>query len=107
MKQTNRRSFLRTTLSGVGGLTLASSGVLGTNERVRFALVGCGGRGRILARGLIENGAELVYLCDLHEGRLGSTAQEMARAQGRKPGTAKDVRARPGLRPPEELHRVR
>ncbi|MBN2138851.1 MAG: Gfo/Idh/MocA family oxidoreductase [Sedimentisphaerales bacterium] len=85
----NRREFLGRSVVGAAGLSLACGGVLGANERVRIALIGCGGRGRIVARGLIENGAEIACLCDLHEGRLRSTADEIDQAQGRKPKTTK------------------
>ena len=51
-----------------------------------------GGRGRIVTRGLIENGAELAYVCDLHQGRLDLTAREMGKVQGREPKKAREMR---------------
>lgn len=95
MTRMNRREFLgRSVLgaAGVAGLAVTPRRVLGANERVRFALIGCGGRGKMVARGLIENGAELVYVCDLHGGRLASAAEGFGQVQGRKPKTAKTMR---------------
>ena len=83
MRRMNRREFLGRSVVGAAGLVLASRGVLGANERVRIALIGCGGRGRMVARGMIENGAEIGFVCDLHVGRLGSAAEQFALAQGR------------------------
>jgi threonine dehydrogenase-like Zn-dependent dehydrogenase len=60
---------------GVAAFSLAHPRrVLGANERVNIALIGCGGRGRYLARGMVELGAEITYLCDLHQGRLEKAA---------------------------------
>lgn len=99
MKRMNRRRFLNSSLRSAAGMSMGmaalaatSRRVLGANDRVHIALLGCGGRGRIVTRGLIENGAELTYVCDLHEGRLGSTAEEMGKLQGREPKKAKALR---------------
>ena len=43
-----RRRFLVTTLSGVSSLAMSAksySQIVGANQRVRLALIGCGGRG--------------------------------------------------------------
>jgi predicted dehydrogenase len=65
---------------------------MGASERVRMALVGCGGRGSYVARGLIEQGAELVYLCDLHDDRLEQAAEFLSEVQSKKPKFFKDMR---------------
>jgi len=91
MRRMDRREFLGRSVIGAAGLAVGSRGVLGANERIRIALIGCGGRGRMVARGMIENGAEIAYVCDLHEGRLGSAAEQFGQAQGRKPKTAKTI----------------
>ena len=65
-----RRSFLQTTASaGFAGMSAASAErVLGANRRVRLALVGCGGRGRSVARNMIKvDGAEYVATCDVYD----------------------------------------
>ena len=42
--------------------------VLGANRRVRLALIGCGGRGRSVARNMIKvDGAEYVATCDVYD----------------------------------------
>jgi len=92
MKRLNRRRFLGGSVAAAAGLAVTARRVLGSNERVRLALIGCGGRGNILARGFLENGAELAYLCDLHERRLASAAESLGQVQGRKPRTAKNMR---------------
>jgi predicted dehydrogenase len=48
----HRRSFVKT--SGVGITALSASRVLGANDRVNVALIGCGGRGRYVARMIRE-----------------------------------------------------
>jgi predicted dehydrogenase len=99
MKRISRRQFLNRSLKGLTCASLASWAlpdashrVLGVNERVNLALVGCGGRGRAVARGFIENGARFSYVCDLNEERLNEKANDLGQAQGRMPKTAKDMR---------------
>ena len=101
MKPMNRREFLNNSIRGAVGMCMGmtafslsarSSRVLGANDRVNIALIGCGGRGRYVTRGLIEQGAEVTYLCDLHPGRIEETAKFLADVQDRKPQTVKDMR---------------
>ena len=69
----NRRQFLKhTAVVSLGTVTASTAGrrALGANERVHLALLGCGGRGRALARGFIECGAAITELCDLDATRL-------------------------------------
>lgn len=96
MKSINRRQFLSQSTrkimgAGLGALAGASK-VLGSNERVRIALIGCGGRGPIVARGMIEQGAEMAYLCDLRQDRLEKTAKFLSQVQARQPEFAKTMR---------------
>jgi predicted dehydrogenase len=44
----DRRNFFKT--SGLGATALSASRILGANDRVNIALIGCGGRGRYVAR---------------------------------------------------------
>ena len=97
MASMNRREFVAGSLKGLGAASLgwtalSADRVLGANERVRFALIGCGGRGRFVARGLVEQGAELVYLCDLHSERLAQTLQFLEPVLRGKPEQTKDMR---------------
>jgi len=99
MEHINRRQFLCKSISGAAGVSLGVTAlsmrprrVLGANERVNIALIGCGGRGRIVTRGLIEHGAQVTYICDLHEERLETTAKEINGIQGRRPKKTKQIR---------------
>ena len=58
-----RRQFVT-----AGALTAVSaSRAAGANERVIVALIGCGGRGRQVMRGLLEEpGTELAAACDVY-----------------------------------------
>jgi len=63
-------------------MSYASTKVLGANERVRCALVGCGGRGTYDA-GVLDahKNAELVYVVDPHQGRLTAAARKFPSAK--------------------------
>lgn len=100
MKRMNRRQFLGGSVRGAAGVSLGVAAfsqawrpghVLGANERVNIALIGCGGRGRYVARGMTEYGADVTHLCDLHEGRLEKAATFIAEVQDRKPKLVKDM----------------
>lgn len=85
MSKTTRKDFIVTSGVAAGVLAAGSSRVLSANERVQVALIGCGGRGRLLARGMIDEGADIAALCDLHDGRRAEVADFLADAQTRKP----------------------
>jgi predicted dehydrogenase len=94
----NRRKFLSKSVQSAAALSFAGnnfypSEVLGSNEKINFALIGCGGRGRFVARGLIEQGATLTYLCDLHTERLNETASFLTEVQSKIPKFVKDMEA--------------
>ncbi|MHC4345220.1 MAG: Gfo/Idh/MocA family protein [Planctomycetota bacterium] len=97
MRRITRRAFLDTsgkTVAGLCGLAafpMAAAKVLGANERINLALIGCGGRGRYVARGMAELGARLVYLCDLHPDRIDNTAKFISEVQAEKPKTTKHM----------------
>ncbi len=55
---------------------LSADAVLGANDRVRVALVGCGSRGTVLAKALREvPNAELVGACDVYEPRAAAVKE--------------------------------
>jgi len=96
MKKITRRTFLDASAkaaaglyTGLAALSIRPGKVLGANEVVNFALIGCGGRGRYVARGLIEQGARLIYLCDLHTERIDTAANFITDVQAEKPQTTK------------------
>jgi len=92
--QIDRRTFIGKSLS-LAALAAASPrmvSAVGPNERVNIALIGCGGRGRLVARGLIEQGANILYLCDLHKESADKVAEFIAEVQSHKPKFTKDMR---------------
>ena len=86
----NRREFLRG--SGTAAAVAAASPVLtsvparaaGANDRIRYAVIGCGGQGRRSHIGRFPQGvnAEIVAVCDPDENRR---AQASTEAGGAKP----------------------
>jgi predicted dehydrogenase len=68
----SRRSFLKASAAALGSaafgrpmvLSGAQAGSTAANSRLNLALVGCGGQGRGVMRGLLSGGANLVALCD-------------------------------------------
>ncbi len=98
MTRLDRREFLNRSIgiSSAAALgTLATSvlpaAVMGANERINLALIGCGGRGRVVARGLIECGARFTTVCDLIEARRESVGRELGEAQDAQPRRVADV----------------
>ncbi len=72
--QLSRRRFLTRTMAVAGTLSAGwSLSVLGANERIGIALIGCGGRGRLNARGMALLGAQIVWLCDVYQTRARQT----------------------------------
>ena len=70
--QSSRRSFLKFSAAALGAATFrgplivsgAEAGSTAANSKLNLALVGCGGQGRGVMRGLLSHGANLVALCD-------------------------------------------
>ena len=87
MESISRRQFVKRTAASFSAVALSTAvhPVLGANERVNLALIGCGGRGRALARGFIDCGAAITHLCDLHDERRNALAEELGQVQGRRP----------------------
>ena len=80
------------TMGGLMASTMKSRRVLGAAERVNIGWIGCGGRGGIVARGLIESGAQITWVCDIHPERLQKAAELVNQIQGRHPKKATDMR---------------
>jgi predicted dehydrogenase len=70
----SRRNFMKTTAAGASALAFPASvgpGVLGKDDVVRIATVGCGGRGsRDLTALAAVPGARIIACCELREERL-------------------------------------
>src|SRR5688572_6027365 len=79
MAHRSRRTFLKTSVTGVAGAGLAGSGaivaqtaasqarVAGANRRVRVGLIGCGGMGTNDLRVMLRLGGQCVALCDVDD----------------------------------------
>ncbi len=96
MKSIKRRTFLTQT-SGIAAMAIAHpvftrQKALAANDRIHIGLLGCGGRGQYVARGMVELGAQLTYLCDLHNERLDAAEQFISSVQKEKPKRLKDMK---------------
>ena len=92
-----RRNFLQRASGAAIGLgawtALSADRVIGANERVNVAIIGCGGRGRFVLRVMIEDaGANCVALCDLNDQRLEQMWEFIQPVQPNKPRFEKDYR---------------
>lgn len=89
-----RRQFLQASLATGLSLGFFAPHVLGANDKIRFALIGCGGRGT----GTITNCArnhpevEIVAVCDPNRTKLGKFAESVEKSSGKKPLIAEDLR---------------
>ena len=78
----NRRAFLGTVIGGATSVAVSGSAgarqVRGANDRIRFGLIGAGGRGKeILAAALRQPNVEAVGVADIYTRRFGE-AQKLA-----------------------------
>ncbi len=95
----SRREFMGTLAAGAAGLAVASTAksygqILGSNERVNFAVIGLNGRGRahLGAIGANKNVANLAYLCDVDSNILEKVASQAQKELGYLPAKQKDFR---------------
>lgn len=93
MERQDRRSFVRRA-AGFAGASLAGARVLNANDRIRVALIGCGGRGRLdLANLLSLPGTECAALCDVDDACVAAAVKQITQSGGRPPAfTARDFR---------------
>ncbi|MCX7885677.1 MAG: Gfo/Idh/MocA family oxidoreductase [Verrucomicrobiae bacterium] len=93
----SRRKFLGTSTKTAFGLGVLSAlqrrNVIGANERINIALIGCGGRGNYVIRGLIEKGAAVTYLCDLDSQKTEASWKFISDVQSTKPRMLKQWKA--------------
>ncbi|MCC7494568.1 MAG: Gfo/Idh/MocA family oxidoreductase [Fimbriimonadaceae bacterium] len=94
MPAVTRRTFLTGAAAGVVAATLPPGRVLGANDDVRIAVLGCGGRGGGMMKDIAKvAGVRVVALCDADRGVVARRADELAKATGgEKPLTAIDYR---------------
>jgi predicted dehydrogenase len=99
MSLPSRRSFLKTSSSLAGATLLipaVTRGAASANDRVRVAVVGLGGRGRVSHCGALQELAsqnvEIAALCDCDEKRLNLAADLCQKQSGKRPATFVDYR---------------
>ncbi len=95
-----RREFLDTLATGAAGLAIASTAksygqILGSNDRINFAVIGLNGRAYAHLSSLKANksAARISHVCDVDANILKKFAAEAEREMGEAPATDKDFRA--------------
>ena len=90
----NRRDLLRGTLALGGGALLQTSGArAAASDRIRVAVIGCGGRGRDHVRYVSKvPNVEVVALCDPDETRAEQRAADLQHFTEKKPALYQDLR---------------
>jgi predicted dehydrogenase len=94
-----RRDFLHLAIAGTAAASAQplfardqQTGAVGANNRIRTAIIGCGNRGRAVAREWIEHAdTTFVAACDVDKSRTDATAAEFAQA-GHKADGYEDYR---------------
>lgn len=77
----SRRIFLGKVATGIAG-SLATTGVLGANDRIRIGIIGVGDRGlQILREAAACPGTEIAALCDIYTKRLQTASFEFSSAR--------------------------
>jgi predicted dehydrogenase len=94
-----RREFLDTLAVGAAGLAVASTAksygqILGSNDRLNFAIIGLNGRAYAHLKSLKENQntARISHICDVDDNILKKFAGDAERELGYAPATDKDFR---------------
>ena len=94
-----RREFLDTLAVGAAGLAIGStaksySQILGSNERLNFAVIGLNGRAYAHLSSLKANqdAAHIAYVCDVESNILAKFAGATSKMMGYDPATEKDFR---------------
>ena len=94
-----RREFLDTLAVGAAGLAIGSTAksygqILGSNDRLNFAVIGLNGRAYAHLSALRANkdAARIAYVCDVDSNILKKFADATAKEMGEAPATDKDFR---------------
>jgi len=90
----NRRDLLRSSWTlGGGALLQTSRARAAASDRIRVAVIGCGGRGRDHVRYISKvPNVEIAALCDPDQTRMEQRAAELAPLAARKPALYQDLR---------------
>ncbi|MEC3907704.1 Gfo/Idh/MocA family oxidoreductase [Tamlana sp. 2201CG12-4] len=95
---TTRRNFIKSTAMGAAGVTLLTSAnsyasILGANDNVNFAIIGCGGRAHGLAKAIgTSKQGKIVAVCDVDANRLSKFKAYCKKEIGNSPKTESDFR---------------
>jgi predicted dehydrogenase len=96
MSRITRRDFTRKSLQGAAVLGAAAATPIArgaASEKVVLALIGAGGRGRLVTQGLAAlKGVEFRYVCDLEDTRAAKMAQALGKTQGTEPKITAQMR---------------
>lgn len=99
MQVSTRRRFLAASgvVAGAVAVPALASTSASANERIRVAVIGLGGRGRVSHCGALielakEQNVEIAALCDCDENRTAQAAAEVERRTGKRPATFFDER---------------
>jgi predicted dehydrogenase len=94
-----RREFLDTLAVGAAGLAIGSTAksygqIMGSNDRLNFAVIGLNGRAyaHLSALKANKNAARIAYVCDVDSNILKKFADATQREMGEAPATDKDFR---------------
>ena len=93
MPEDNRRTFLRGAgLAAAGSFLNLNPRARGANEKVTLALIGARNQGRGDASRAIAAGAGIKTICDLDPEIIAKVSPDLAKRQGKQPGSASDYR---------------
>lgn len=82
----------RTFLLASAGAALLRSPALAANDKLNVGVIGCGARGKTLAREVLKREHLVVALCDAAEFRLDAVSSAVVDAGQEKPATYQDVK---------------
>jgi predicted dehydrogenase len=98
-KMVTRREFLDTLAIGAAGLAIGSTAksygqIMGSNDRLNFAVIGLNGRAyaHLSALKANKNAARIAYVCDVDSNILKKFADATQKEMGEAPATDKDFR---------------
>ena len=101
VKKYNRRDFLKTTAATSAGLALSATAfsaksyarILGSNDRVNFAVIGVRSRGAAhIASIAVCSNAAVTYICDVDKRELDKAEQTTKKLFGQAAAREKDIR---------------
>ncbi|MFP4056245.1 MAG: Gfo/Idh/MocA family protein [Candidatus Brocadiia bacterium] len=89
----DRRTFLRTSASGLAAASLIGTSALGANDAIVAGFLGCGGRGRqLVSHVAARDDSRVAYVCDLDPRRLEAGARHAHKQAEARPKAVADFR---------------